>query len=375
VLLLLLNTVMATVTVFFAPAEASMIPFVVPREQLISANGIFTLTLNAAFAVGYALLGPILITIAGSPEPVLLIVAVLFAFATVFCLTLPSDPPSRREGDSALAAVAEGAQAVGGTLGQLREGIGYIRSNPSISWALVYLGIAASLVGVIGVMGPKFATQTLDLDARGLVVVILPLGLGIAMGVMLLNAYGRYFPRRRLIEIGLISLGVLLITLTAAGPLSRFLTGVGSGVAPVDLSAITSLIGVVVALAFLSGVAYGVVAICSQTQLQEELPEDVRGRVFGVLNMLVSVASILPLIVIPVIGDAFGTTGVILGVATFVLLTGVASRLARGRLTTTERAAVAGRMPDAAIDPIGMARHASDESLRADPPGDGTGGP
>ncbi len=47
----------STITVFFAPAEAAMIPYLVPRRQLLAANGVFTLTLNAAFAVGFALLG------------------------------------------------------------------------------------------------------------------------------------------------------------------------------------------------------------------------------------------------------------------------------------------------------------------------------
>ena len=63
--ILLLNIFVSTVTVFFAPAEAAMIPEVVPRRQLLSANGVFTLTLNAAFAIGFALLGPLVINIAG----------------------------------------------------------------------------------------------------------------------------------------------------------------------------------------------------------------------------------------------------------------------------------------------------------------------
>ena len=44
---------------------------------------------------------------------------------------------------------------MGSTLAQLREGIAFIRANRSISWSLVYLGIAASLVGVLGVAGPE----------------------------------------------------------------------------------------------------------------------------------------------------------------------------------------------------------------------------
>ena len=69
----------------------------------------------------------------------------------------------------------------------------------------------------------------------------------------------------------------------------------------------TSLLAVVVVIAFVAGVAYGAVAIPSQTQLQEDLPEEVRGRVFGVLNMLVSVSSFLPIIIVGPISDLIGT--------------------------------------------------------------------
>ena len=55
---------------------------------------------------------------------------------------------------------------MGSTFDQLREGITFIRANPTISWSLVYLGIAASLVGVLGVLGTKFATESLGLDAK-----------------------------------------------------------------------------------------------------------------------------------------------------------------------------------------------------------------
>jgi MFS family permease len=138
--------------------------------------------------------------------------------------------------------------------------------------------------------------------------------------------------RRRAIEGGMIALGLLLIVLTVAGPVSRVLQGVGDGVKVVDLSAVTSLVAVVVALAFFAGIAYGIVAISSQTQLQEDLPAEVRGRVFGVLNMLVSVASILPIIIVGPISDLFGTTAVILAIATAVAASGVISVVSRGPL-------------------------------------------
>ena len=56
----------STVTTFFGPAEASMIPFLVPKKQLLAANGLFTLTMNVAFALGFALFGPFLVAVASA---------------------------------------------------------------------------------------------------------------------------------------------------------------------------------------------------------------------------------------------------------------------------------------------------------------------
>jgi MFS family permease len=364
---LLLNAIFATVTVFFAPAEAAMIPRVVPREQLVAANGLFTLTINGAFALGFAFLGPLIVTLTAGPEPVILLVAILYGVAAALCLPLPADRPAARGASSVLGEIVddigEAGQAVGGTLHQLREGMTYIRANPSISWSLAYLGIAASLVGILGVLGPGFAEQTLGLATKDLIVVVLPLGLGIVMGVLLLNAYGRLVARRRAIEAGLIVLGLLLILLDAAGPVSRFLSGVGDRVGVIDLAAVTSLVSIVVAIAFLAGIAYGIVAISSQTQLQEDIAEEARGRVFGVLNMLISVASILPIIVVGTIADAVGTTAVILTVAILVLASGVVSIIARA----PERAGPRGVeiVPGIAVDGIGVTLRTPDPDQAA----------
>ena len=362
-LLLLLNTVFSILTVFFAPAEAAMIPVLVPRDQLLAANGIFTLTLNGAFALGYALLGPLVVTLAGGPQPLIIMVAVLFALAAVFCLTLPSDPPIKRPRPSTIGQVTgvvtegvkEAGQAVGGVFSQLGEGIGYIRDNRTIAWSLAYLGISASLIGVIAVLGPSFARDTLGLSPKDLIVVLLPLGLGIVMGVLLLNNFGKYIARRRAIELGLVLLGMLLVLLTVAGPVSRILTGVGDNVPVVDLSMLTSLVSVVVAIAFLAGVCYGIVAISAQVQLQEDIPAEGRGRVFGVLNMLISVASILPIIVVGQIADIVGTTAVIIAVAAFVLISGAFSIVVRGPIKVHEGPDLIPELtPGSQLDPTGL---------------------
>ncbi|MCU0506243.1 MAG: MFS transporter [Chloroflexi bacterium] len=367
VLLFGLNIFVSIVTTFFAPTELSMLPRLVSRSQLVAANGLFTLTVNAAFAVGFALLGPLVVTVAG-PNVLIIIVAVFYLVAAGFCFTLPSskelaaraaaagEHPEEEalalaEGaaarttpeipgiavDEGLAAAGQRAAAEGKagvahqvgdaarqTYDQLREGVAYIRSNRVVAWSLLYLGIGASLIGVLGVLGPDFATTNLGLAPKDFVVVVLPLGAGVVTGVLFLNSYARLFPRRRLIESGLVSLGVLLLLLAVAGPIATAIQNLQSQ-ANLPPSLNVSLLAIVVVIAFLAGVAYSVVAIPAQTQLQEDIPEDVRGRVFGVLNMLVSIASFVPIIIVGPISDLIGSTTVIVSLGVIIGVAGISS--------------------------------------------------
>ncbi len=354
-LILLLNMIVSTITVFFAPAELAMIPFLVPRRQLMAANGVFTLTLNGAFAIGFALLGPIVVTLAGAPALILLVGA-CYLIAAGFCWTLPSAPPSAAGGDEpARSMAADAERAWGTTLGQLREGIEFIRGHRMISWSLVYLGIAASLVGVLGVLGPDFATDSLGLEPKDFVVVVLPLGFGIVTGILLLNSFGHLLPRRRIIEGGLVALGILLGILAVAGPIARVLQRAETATGLVSLADFTSLLAIVVFVALLAGMSYAFVAIPSQTQLQEDLPEDVRGRVFGVLNMLVSVSSFAPIIIVGPVSDLIGTTTVLLLVAVLICVAGLLSIFTRGPLKPSDlHPSMAAHGQPAGIDPVAV---------------------
>jgi MFS family permease len=353
-MLYLLMIFVATVTTFFGPAEASMIPFLVPKGQLLAANGLFTLTMNAAFAVGFALVGPSVVALA-SPQALIVIVAFLYFVAAVFCWTLPASPPVGDEGVTAGQAVADAERAVETMLGQLTEGLAYIRDHRSVGWSLSYLGITGALVGILGVLGPGFAKTTLQLGQKDFVVVVLPLGLGVVAGIVALNVYGHRLPRRRTIEAGMIALGILLAVLSIAGPISQLLeNNVAAQIR--EASRVVSVLSLVIVLAFLVGFAFAIVSIASQTQLQEELPEDVRGRVFGVLNMLVSIASLAPIIVVGPVADLVGREGVILVVGVFVGLWGIASLVNRGPLLPAELEARASTPPTGApVDPMTVA--------------------
>jgi len=320
-LILLLMVIISTLTTFFGPAEAAMIPVVVPRNQLLPANSLHIFTLQASFFLGFALLGPLVVNLAGQ-NALLIAVAGSYLIGALLCLLLPSyNPrtstvtrPSQAIGEAANA-IGEAGSAVATTFSQLADGIRFIFTNRTVFWPLAYLAITASLIGVLGVLGPGFATQVLGLSEKDFVVVVLPIGIGLVMGILVLNVYGRHFSRRRGIEAGLIALGLTLLALSIAQRVTSSLS----------LGPVISLLSVVIVVAFAMGVAYAFVAIPAQVQLQEVLPANIRGRVFGVLNMLVSIASFLPIILVGPVADAVGTSAVIQGAAVVVLLVAAGS--------------------------------------------------
>jgi MFS family permease len=371
-MLYLLMILVSTVTTFFGPAEASMIPNLVPKKQLLAANGLFTLTMNVAFALGFALLGPFLIALA-SAQLLIVIVAALYFVAAAFCWTLPAS----QGGTSTIPAgqtVADAERAVETMVSQFVEGITYIRQHRSVGWSLSYLGITGALIGILGTLGPGFATKTMGLGEKDFALIVLPLGLGIVMGILFLNSYGRYLPRRRTIEAGMIGIGVLLAVLACASPISHFLEARAASAGVAEASRVVSLLSLVMGIAFLVGAFYVVVAISAQTQLQEELPEDVRGRVFGVLGMLVSIASLAPIIIVAPLADIVGREPVIFAAGVIVFLSGAASVVNGRSLSFEDGARVPSTPSGAPVDPMTAALAPNDltMSMPVPPP---VGGP
>jgi MFS family permease len=299
-LLYLINFMIATATAVFAPAELTSIPRIVNRRHLMAANSIFILTINATFAIGFGFMGPLLLNVLG-PTAVYVVVAVMFGLSAAAILPLPSVKPDHE----AAAVSAAAGRAVRELVGQLTEGVAFIRANRRIAWSLTYLGIAASLIGVLGAIGPGFAKDILLLRTEDFFFIMGPAGLGAVVGILFLNSYGKGLPKRLAIDIGLIAMGVTLVALALVRPITALL---GPAFLPLEnaipsISPLVSLIAVVVVIAVFAGLEYAFVAIPSQTALQEELPGEVRGRIFGILNTLLSLASFLPVIAAPAVAD------------------------------------------------------------------------
>ncbi len=322
----LVNFLVATVTIFFVPAEAATIPAIVRKKDLLVANSLFTFTFNGAFLVGFIILAPVVVSLYGF-YVLWFTIGTMFAIASLLCLTLPTKAPTAR-----LLSVDLAEKAFSETRRGIADAFNYLRSTPLVTWAMIYIALTYTLVAVAGALAPGFVREVLRLGERNVVVLIAPAGIGVVMGLGLLNVVSRRIGRPHAIGVGLMVTGVALVVLAAARPFadvfaeSRFGGGLGN--------ALPFFIGIVSVTAFVFGIAYSFITVPAMTLLQEELPEDIRGRVFGVLNSLVSIFSFLPLVIVGPIADVWGIAPVfVLGaVVVFgVWFAGRSERLRSGR--------------------------------------------
>lgn len=288
-LVLALNLGVSLMSVALTPAEGSMIPRVVPKAQLETAMSVFNLTLQASFAVGFAFLGPLMVTVAG-PSFVLGVVTGFYVAASIACIGLPSAPPIPPN-------TGERRRSLREPLEELRDGFRVVRHDPAISRPIVLLATATSVASVLGVLGPSLAT-TVGLEPEQLGVVVIPLGVGVVLGVIALRRLPGELPRRRLSEGGLLVLGGVTAALAAAGWIDGLLRDAGIPVGALP---------VVIGTAVVAGAAYAVTSVTAQTNLTESTPAGVRGRVFGVLASIVSAASLVPSLVAGPLADRLST--------------------------------------------------------------------
>ncbi len=305
----IVNFVVASVTIFFVPAEAATIPGIVRKRDLLAANSLFTFTFNGAFLLGFIILGPVIIALAGF-QALFAAITVMFFAAGLLCLTLPQAEPATEH--LGVDAAGEAARRSRRDLG---EAVSFLRSAPRIAWSLVYVALTYTLIAIAGALAPGYVREVLLLPERSVVLLVGPSGVGVVVGLGVLNAVSKRIGHAHTIGVGLgICAGALLV-LAAARPVAglvRRASGLGEG--------LPYFVGIVVVTAFVFGIAYALITVPSMTLVQEELPDLIRGRVFGVLNVLVSVFSLAPLIIVGPIADIWGVAPVFIGSAVLVAL-------------------------------------------------------
>jgi MFS family permease len=190
--LILLTLVFSSISQFFAPAEAATIPMLVSRQQLISANGLFQLTLTGSQFLGMVILAPVLLAI-GGPDLFFIGAAFFYAGAALLIATMPRgiEPPIVREA----VRLRRLLRTIAGDLG---VGLSVIRRDALSLVALVQLTMSSSLGMLFGLLVPRFVLDVLHISPENAVFVFAPVGIGAVLGLRTLPLLTRYLRGRAL---------------------------------------------------------------------------------------------------------------------------------------------------------------------------------
>lgn len=276
---------------FFVPAEGAALPLIVGKKHLVVANSLFIFTLNASFILGYSLAAPLIAS--RGIHAVYIVVTLSFLGALALSLVLPKMPAPTRTDFSLLAALR-------GVHRDLRDHFKQIVGSRSLLFPILLISIAQTIVGIIAALSPALAHQLFGVDlAQTSHWLVIPAGVGLICGSF---AAGRLLLRMSKIRLIYTCLFAAVITMLALAVLPRLGLGSHLGVA-------------VAATTFTLGALDAMILVAAQTLLQLASTDEMRGQIFGTLNMMINIAALAPVFFAAVLADLLSPLTVLAGVA------------------------------------------------------------
>ena len=287
----------SVLTQFFAPAEQAAIPLLVPRPRLLAAISLYQATSMGATIVGFALGDPVLrmlrngLASLGFKGGEFVLLPLCYGLAAFIISTIPmQETPRQESGTSVWSEIAEGIQV--------------LRERTSVRSAMVHLVLLYSILAALYVLAISLASAIEGLGPTQFGTLLAMSGVGMAAGALAVAQLGQGVSRRVMATAGLTTIAFSLVLL-----------GQSRGNLIFTLS-----------LCALLGVGASLLAIPAQTTIQEDTPEPLRGKVFGLQNNLINIALSLPLVLAGTVVSRYGLLPVLWILAAIAFLAALLER-------------------------------------------------
>lgn len=271
-------------TLLWSPAKEASVPNLVPPERLASSNSLSLAAAYGTFPVA-SLLFALLARVQSSVDVdamrltqegtlAFYVDALTFGASALLIATLGLGPATRSTRD------VETTAGFADTIRELREGWSFIVGNPVVR--AVNLGLATGLIGggMVVPLGAVFSTTVLGAGGAGFGVFVTALGLGGGLGIVLVSFIQRHL--RKDVTFTIAVFGAAL----ALGAAASF-------------STLGPAVVCVVAFGVFGGTAY----VVGFTLLHENVDDELRGRVFSALYVLVRLCLLIAFAVGPFLSE------------------------------------------------------------------------
>lgn len=301
----------------YTPAESATIPLVVGADDLLAANSLFATTVVGSIVVGFTLGEPLINLMGGASAAwAAWTIAAMYGISTLGLLLVRTPPQPRR--DHPLREI----------YAEYLSSIDYIRAHKPVWSAIAKLVVLFAMFAALSTVAILFAKQALKTNFSWLLATA---GLGMAGGAGIIGRWGQRWNRDRMVRGGFVGSGVALVILAIFGsvPYAKGVQWVSAhswfpGLAWANDPALVTALAYL--LTGIVGFAAAWVAIPNQTLLQEVVPEDRRGKVFGTQSMATNIATTLPMGGAGVLADVVGVRTLIFLLGALMLLASFGSR-------------------------------------------------
>ena len=282
-----------TIAQFFSPAEAACIPAIVEKNKLLGANSFFMGTWMSATVIGFGFTS--LLSFFGVSLHYMYVIAAGFymlAAILVSFLKLQEVPLTR-------------IHTIQSTLKDFTFGFYYSIKKRIIKYSIIKVFLASCVLAVLSELAINFVYKVLGQGRESFGFFVAFSGVGMGASILTLP-YLKSFLNKYLTLIGFAICGAMLVLMNC-----------------------TTNPYLILIIIFFLGFGNGYITIPIQTVLQENVPARMRGRVFGLQNVMISGAFTLPVILAGYLADIYSVGSVFMGMGILVLISIV---LVEGRL-------------------------------------------
>jgi MFS family permease len=278
--LFLASLALEVLTLLWAPAKEATVPNLVPTSRLTTANSLSLAAAYGTFPVGAALFASLtkvaewlgrhagaLDFLQLNQESLAIYVDTLTFFSSAALIATLAIPRNDRR---------HSRIDLGRTFTDLKEGWRFIGTSPAVRAVMVGLGTGLIGGGMIAPLGPTFSDRVLHAGPPGFGLLLTALGMGLAVGVVGISTIQSRMSHATVFPPAVLGAGAAMM---AAASMSR--------------------LGLTMLFIGLMGVCAGTVYVIGFTLLQENVEDELRGRIFATLYTLSRLCLLVSLTLAP----------------------------------------------------------------------------
>jgi dTMP kinase len=285
--LFLISLLLEVLSLLWTPAKEASVPNLVPHDQLTTANSLSLVAAYGTFPLAGGI-SAVLFAVAGwlsshysglqflhlNRESVAIYadVATFFISAALISSIVIPRPARAKERERI---------NLRQTFDELREGWRFIGTNPVVRSVMIGLGTGLIGGGMVVPLGPTFTSKVLHSGDTGFSLLLTAMGTGVAIGVLGLSVVQKRVAKETLFPWAVLGAGAALVLGASMASLGPALVFVG-----------------------VMGIFAGGVYVMGFTLIQENVSDEIRGRVFATLYTLVRLCLVIALTVGPLLAVA-----------------------------------------------------------------------